>query len=398
MRLPENVMLIIERLGARGYRADVVGGPVRDFLLGKTPSDFDLTTDALPEQIKAAFSDLRTVDTGIKHGTVSVIIGGEQYEITTYRIDGEYTDSRHPDSVTFTPNITEDLRRRDFTMNAIAYNPRAGITDPFGGREDVARGVIRAVGEPRLRFTEDALRILRGVRFRATLGFSVEEATADAMRELSPRLSMVSAERIYTEWRKLLSGADAYSAITEFSSVIEVFLPELSGLKMPSASRFDAATPAARMLSLFLSSGLDKPSAALDFAMRRLKTDTESRRLGVTALALLEKYPDLGAVGAQRLLSESTPDAARLAASAATVVGRATAEDSERIERAIADGVPYLISHLRISGDGLIALGYSGRSVGTVLRRLLDMVIDGELENDERALTDAARGMLPSAT
>ena len=168
MRLPENVMLIIERLGARGYRADVVGGPVRDFLLGKTPSDFDLTTDALPEQIKAAFSDLRTVDTGIKHGTVSVIIGGEQYEITTYRIDGEYTDSRHPDSVTFTPDITEDLRRRDFTMNAIAYNPRAGITDPFGGREDVARGVIRAVGEPRLRFTEDALRILRGVRFRAT--------------------------------------------------------------------------------------------------------------------------------------------------------------------------------------------------------------------------------------
>ena len=156
MRLDENVLFIIERLRAGGYRADVVGGPVRDFLLGKTPSDFDLTTDALPEQIKSAFSDHRTVDTGIKHGTVALILDGEQYEITTYRIDGEYTDSRHPDSVTFTPDITEDLRRRDFTMNAIAYNPTEGITDPFGGREDVAHGVIRAVGEPRVRFTEDA--------------------------------------------------------------------------------------------------------------------------------------------------------------------------------------------------------------------------------------------------
>ena len=393
MRLDENVLFIIERLRAGGYRADVVGGPVRDFLLGKTPSDFDLTTDALPEQIKAAFSDHRTVDTGIKHGTVALILDGEQYEITTYRIDGEYTDSRHPDSVTFTPDITEDLRRRDFTMNAIAYNPTEGITDPFGGREDVARGVIRAVGEPRVRFTEDALRILRGVRFRSTLGFSVEDDTAAAMRELSPRLSMVSAERIYTEWKKLIAGADAYFAISEFPSVIEVFLPELSGLSMPSAERFGAASPMARMLSLFLSSGLAVPSAALDCAMRRLKTDTDSRRLGVTALALLEKYPDLSAVSAQRLLAESTPDAASLAIDAATVVGRATEEDAERIGRAISDGVPYLISHLRISGDGLIALGYSGRSVGTVLRRLLDLVIDGSLENDEQALTEAARGM-----
>ena len=390
MRLPENVLFILDRLVACGYRADVVGGPVRDFLLGKTPSDFDLTTDALPEQIKAAFSDLRTVDTGIKHGTVALILDGEQYEITTYRIDGEYTDSRHPDSVTFTPDITEDLRRRDFTMNAIAYNPRVGITDPFGGREDVARGVIRAVGEPRLRFTEDALRILRGVRFRATLGFSVEEATADAMRELSPRLSMVSAERIYTEWKKLLAGDSAYAAITEFSDVIEVFLPELSGLSMPSAERFGEVSPMARMLSLFLSSGLDTPSAALDSAMRRLRTDTDSRRLGVSALSLLEKYPDLTSVSAQRLLAESSPEAARLAIAAATVVGRATAEDALRVERAVDAGVPYLISHLKISGDSLTALGYSGRRIGEVLRRLLDAVIDGELENDEKALVEAA--------
>ena len=146
-------------------------------------------------------------------------------------------------------------------------------------------------------------RILRGVRFRSTLGFSVEDDTAAAMRELSPRLSMVSAERIYTEWKKLIAGAEAYFAISEFSSVIEVFLPELSGLSMPTAERFDAASPMARMLSLFLSSGLAVPSAALDRAMRRLKTDTDSRRLGVTALALLEKYPDLSAVSAQRLLA-----------------------------------------------------------------------------------------------
>ena len=181
MRLPENVNYIISRLREYGYRADVVGGPVRDFLLGKVPSDYDLTTDATPDKVKEIFNSHRTVDVGIQHGTVALILDGEQYEITTYRVDGEYSDSRHPDSVAFTVDIAEDLRRRDFTMNAIAYNPTDGITDPYGGEEDVRARLIRAVGDPVTRFTEDALRILRGARFASVLGFTVDEETASAI-------------------------------------------------------------------------------------------------------------------------------------------------------------------------------------------------------------------------
>ena len=225
MKLPQNVEYILEKLEKNGYRADIVGGPVRDFLLGKIPDDYDITTSASPEETKLVFSDLRTVDTGIKHGTVSIILDGEQYEVTTYRIDGEYKDSRHPETVTFTRNIEEDLRRRDFTMNAIAYSPRHGITDPYGGREDTAAGIIRAVGEPRLRFTEDALRILRGVRFAATLGFEVEKDTGCAMLETRHLLKNVSVERIYVELKKMISGKYSYDVLSCFSDIILDVIP-----------------------------------------------------------------------------------------------------------------------------------------------------------------------------
>ena len=181
--LPKEPLYIIEALNAKGFRADIVGGPVRDFLLGKAPDDYDVTTDATPEEVKEVFSHERVIETGIKHGTVTLVKNGANYEITTYRIDGEYKDSRHPESVSFTKRIEEDLARRDFTMNAIAYNPKDGVTDPFFGKEDIRLGIIRAVGEPELRFTEDALRILRGARFSSRLGFVVEEKTKDAMQK-----------------------------------------------------------------------------------------------------------------------------------------------------------------------------------------------------------------------
>lgn len=202
MKIPEDVRWIIGRLNQQGYEACAVGGCVRDMLLGREPEDWDITTSARPEQVKAVFG--RTVDTGIAHGTVTVLRGKQGYEVTTYRIDGVYTDGRHPEQVTFTPSLEEDLKRRDFTINAMAYNETDGITDLFGGREDLSQKVIRCVGNPLHRFEEDALRMMRAVRFAAQLGFSIEASTLAAIRALAPAIQKISAERIRMELVKLL--------------------------------------------------------------------------------------------------------------------------------------------------------------------------------------------------
>lgn len=202
IELPEKVKLIIHTLTAAGFEAYAVGGCIRDSLLGRIPQDWDITTSAFPEQVKALFR--KTIDTGIKHGTVTVLMDREGFEVTTYRIDGEYEDARHPKEVIFTRNLTEDLKRRDFTINAMAYNETNGLVDAFDGAGDLKRRVIRCVGDPRERFTEDALRMLRAVRFGAQLGFSIEEHTKAAIGELAPSLKRISAERIQTELVKLL--------------------------------------------------------------------------------------------------------------------------------------------------------------------------------------------------
>ncbi len=201
--LPEKVRRIIREIEDAGFEAYAVGGCVRDFLLDREPKDWDITTDALPRDIKKIFR--RTVDTGIAHGTVTVLLGREQFEVTTFRIDGKYSDGRHPDKVEFTPNLEEDLKRRDFTINALAYSPEKGIIDLFGGMEDLGSGIIRAVGAPEERFGEDALRILRAFRFSAQLGFSIEEETRKAASHLAETLKKISAERIRDELTKLLT-------------------------------------------------------------------------------------------------------------------------------------------------------------------------------------------------
>ena len=202
IHIPAPAKEILERLNEQGYEAYVVGGCVRDMLLGRSPGDWDITTSALPWQVKAVFR--RTVDTGIQHGTVTVLMGKEGYEVTTYRIDGEYSDGRHPNSVTFTPELIEDLKRRDFTINAMAYNQRTGFVDAFGGVEDLKAGVICCVGNPMDRFTEDALRILRAIRFSAQLDFKIETETYEAIQAIAPNMAKVSKERIQTELTKLL--------------------------------------------------------------------------------------------------------------------------------------------------------------------------------------------------
>lgn len=222
---PISVMKIIETLEQAGFEAYAVGGCVRDSLLGRNPSDWDITTSARPEQVKALFS--HTIDTGIRHGTVTVMLEHVGYEVTTYRIDGEYEDSRHPKEVIFTPLLTEDLKRRDFTINAMAWNPRAGIIDEFGGMKDLDEGIIRCVGSPEERFSEDALRMMRAVRFSAQLGYEIEPATKDAIRKLAPNLNHVSAERIQVELVKLVESMHPdYLRVAYETGITRVVLPE----------------------------------------------------------------------------------------------------------------------------------------------------------------------------
>lgn len=223
--IPSKVETIIHTLEAAGFEAYAVGGCVRDALLGRTPNDWDITTSATPEQVKALFH--RTVDTGIAHGTVTVLLDKDGFEVTTYRVDGEYEDGRHPKEVTFTASLEEDLKRRDFTINAMAYNPKKGLVDLFGGQEDLEKKVIRCVGDPLERFTEDALRIMRAVRFSAQLGFSLEENTRNGLAVLAPNLKHVSAERIQVELVKLLvSPHPDYLRIAYEAGVTREFLPE----------------------------------------------------------------------------------------------------------------------------------------------------------------------------
>ena len=224
--LPDKVGLIIQKLTDEGFEAYAVGGCVRDSLLGKEPNDWDITTSAMPSDVKSIFR--RTVDTGIQHGTVTVMFGKVGYEVTTYRIDGKYEDGRHPKEVTFTASLEEDLKRRDFTINAMAYNDETGIVDLFDGLKDLDRGIIRAVGDPYDRFNEDALRILRALRFAAQLDYEIDEETLKAVRELAPNLKKISAERIRIELQKLLVSSHP-EKITEVykTGISKVILPEL---------------------------------------------------------------------------------------------------------------------------------------------------------------------------
>lgn len=225
IQLPQKVTYIIDKLERAGYEAYAVGGCVRDSLLQREPDDWDITTSADPYEVKAVFP--RTIDTGIQHGTVTVMMDKEGFEVTTYRIDGEYEDSRHPKEVVFTKNLIEDLKRRDFTINAMAYNNRSGIVDVFGGMEDIKEGILRCVGNAEERFTEDALRILRAVRFSAQLGYEIEEETKQAIRRLAPNLVNISAERIQTELVKLLLSAHPeYMKKAYELGITAIILPE----------------------------------------------------------------------------------------------------------------------------------------------------------------------------
>ena len=387
-KLPKNVKLIIDRMRENGYRADIVGGCVRDFLLGRTPFDFDITTNARPEATKALFSDFRVIETGIKHGTVTVLIGGEPYEITTYRIDGEYKDNRRPESVSFSSRIEDDLSRRDFTMNAIAYNPYDGITDRFEGVLDISRAMIRAVGDPYVRFDEDALRILRGVRFSSTLGFEIEEKTSRAILDKCLLLKNISVERILVEFKKLLLGGGAVPVINKYLPVINVFLPEVKYLDLPT-DLFKGLSFAEACAMLFFVCDRD----GVDVALRSLRADNETVTYAAATLKALYEIKRGRPLGSDRdlgfFLRDLGPD-----------VMKSTVEISRRLELISAEAFalaasylsvphPYRISDLDIGGNDLIARGYRGKAIGDKLSELLDRVISGDVENTRASLLSA---------
>lgn len=311
LKIPENVKRIIETLENHGHEAYAVGGCVRDILLGREPDDWDITTSAKPNQVKALFR--RTIDTGIQHGTVTVMMDEEGYEVTTYRMDGEYEDHRHPKEVLFTPNLVEDLRRRDFTINAMAYNPKTGIVDEFDGVGDLERHRIRCVGEPVERFDEDALRMLRGIRFAGQLQFDLEEKTYSAIADRAPTLVNVSAERIRTELTKLLlaAGSDRLLLAAD-TGLSRYFLPELDRMLATSQNNphhcYDVgrhSLEAIRQINLLWEgSGLGKKEhimlvyAALlhDVAKPDCKTTDEE---GVDHFY---RHPELGAERAREIL------------------------------------------------------------------------------------------------
>ena len=239
IQLPDACRTILSRLTDAGHRAYAVGGCVRDSLLGRAPHDWDIATDARPAETQAVFRDFPVIETGIRHGTVTVLLDGEPYEITTFRVDGRYSDGRRPDSVSFAATIEEDLSRRDFTVNAMAYSETEGLVDPFGGRQDLRDGLLRCVGDPETRFSEDALRLFRAVRFAAELGFSLEPETRRALDRLHGSISRVAKERIFAELKKLLTAPHAADALRICPALLFSAVPELAVLRdVPQHSRY----------------------------------------------------------------------------------------------------------------------------------------------------------------
>ena len=389
IRLPKAVEFIIHRLNGKGFRADIVGGPVRDHLRGKNPEDYDVTTNALPEQVKEVFFDVRVIETGIKHGTLTLLIDGVGYEVTTYRIDGEYKDARHPESVEFTDSLREDLARRDFTMNAIAYNPEDGITDPFGGERDIKEKTIRSVGDPEKRFSEDALRVLRGIRFASTLGFRVENNTRVGIFSKKGLLSKVSAERIYTEWKKLLSGDNALPVFDEYREVVREFLPEIADSPLPNSDRFYSSDYLARMLGLFALS--NKTGDDFYLAMKRLRTDSLTAEIGRAALDALDMFEIKATSDIGKLLNTLGEQRALILARLSILVGKFDTSSVLRINEYVASGKPYKLSQLAICGEDLKKIGMSGKEIGNTLQKLMTKVIEAECENTKASLLALAK-------
>jgi tRNA nucleotidyltransferase (CCA-adding enzyme) len=442
--VPRNVKIILSVLEENGHEAFAVGGCVRDAILGRTPDDWDITTSALPQQVKDVFH--KTLDTGLQHGTVTVRIGGEGYEVTTYRIDGEYTDGRHPDSVEYTSNLIEDLKRRDFTINAMAYNPTVGLIDAFDGMGDLQRKCITCVGKAEQRFEEDALRILRAIRFSAQLGFTVSETTKEAIRTLAPTLEKISAERIHTEMEKLLLSKHPEKIMDAYElGVTKVVLPEFDAMvECPQNTpyhKYDVgrhtvevmkhvqANKTMRWAALLHDVGKPKSRTTKDGrdhfyghahvgstmaveVMRRMKMDNKTIKVVSKLVDCHDDRPTTTALGA-------SPEAIRRSVykigkdiydnylqlvyadfQGKSDYGKENGFDAylytkEQYELIVKEGICTSIKEMNISGKDLIAIGCPvGEKIGTVLDELMDIVLKEPQKNQKELLMEEAKKLI----
>ncbi|WP_394911091.1 CCA tRNA nucleotidyltransferase [uncultured Robinsoniella sp.] len=434
--LPEQVKTIIEKLEENGYEGFAVGGCVRDALLFRNPDDWDITTSAKPEQVKELFK--RTVDTGIQHGTVTVLLDREGFEVTTYRIDGEYEDSRHPREVCFTSNLTEDLKRRDFTINAMAYSEKRGLVDEFDGVLDLKHGIIRCVGNPEERFSEDALRILRAVRFAAQLGFQIEEKTFSAIRRLAPHLSHISAERIQTELLKLIVSPHPETLRLAWEAgITAVILPEfdrmmetpqnnphhilnvgehtLKALQEVRADKVlrlsvlchDFGKAATRTTD---ESGTDhfyvhaevSSQMAKDF-LKRLKLDNETLYQVEKLVKYHDYHPGTNARSVRKAIYKIGEDLfpKLLEVQRADVLAQSAYQQAEKLSdlkrieelyhRILEEKQCLSLKDLEVTGRDLIQAGMKpGKELGTCLQQLLEVVLDDPEKNNKEELLKIA--------
>ena len=437
MFLPPYVKTCIDALEGAGFAAYAVGGCVRDDLLGLRPQDFDLCTNALPEQTEAIFQGYRLILAGKKHGTVAVILGKNVVEITTFRTEGGYQDNRHPDWVKFVPDIEEDLSRRDFTVNAMAYSPTRGYADPFGGQKDLQAGILRAVGDPRLRFQEDALRILRGIRFAARYGFALDSETETAMAELAPLMDSLAKERVFDELSKLLPRLDAVQ-LNRFAPILAQVIPALKPMigfdqKSPHHA-YDLIThvgkvvekmpgdPALRWAALLHDVGkvptftqdatgrghfyghAQVSARMADDILKDLKAPNALRQEVVT---LIEQHMTKGDADKRLLrrrlnkLGWETLDKL-LTLQEADMASKGTPWDLEifpRIRSTLAElqeeNACFTLKDLAVNGRDLMALGITGKALGQTLQFLLEQVMDETLPNEKKALLKKAKEVAP---
>ena len=388
---------LLTRLHAAGHAAYAVGGCVRDSLLGQTPHDWDLCTSATPEQVLELFGEVHCIPTGLQHGTVTVKHGGELYEITTFRTEGAYSDGRHPDHVAFVPDVKEDLARRDFTINAMAYNAEEGLIDPFGGQSDLAAGIVRAVGEPQRRFEEDALRILRLYRFAARFGFAIDPATGQAARALCRHLDCVSEERIAEELSRLLA-APAPGAYLE-AEVLAVIFPELEAAELPESRRIlDALEPGMEHVPVRLAALLcPLGEAGARAALKRLKCS--NALTGTVATLVREAAAGMPGAAltltARRFLSRydlaTITDLTALCSARHPEQAEAFAALQQEAARLVETNACCRINQLAVNGRDLMDAGIRpGPGLRRVLDALLEQVLTGQLPNEKAALLAAA--------
>lgn len=430
MDLPLYVSVILEKLNDAGFEAFAVGGCVRDSLLNKNPKDYDVTTSAKPDEIKAVFSGYRVIDTGIKYGTVTVISEGKPIEVTTYRVDGEYNDNRRPKSVTFTSALEEDLKRRDFTVNAMAFNPRTGLIDLFGGQTDLDKGIIKAIGNPTERFNEDGLRIMRALRFPSCYGFKIESKTSAAIHNCRDLLKNIAAERIAAEFNRLICGTCGY-ILREFYDVFSVFIPELykcvgfeQHTKYHNRDVFEhiiatveAVEPILYLRLAMFFHDIGKPQyfkldekgighfkghplgsrIIAESVLKRLKYDNETTK---KVLTLVENH-DIIIENRDKLIKRYLCRYGE--AMLKDIVAVHIADDKgkspkyqnrietynlviKRIDEIVAEGECISLKKLAVNGNDIKKLGFSGEEIGIILNKLLDMVIEEKCENKKDKL------------